>query len=95
MTYSEQMYSRHLNPVDNHCRQNYNGLISLQGFLNEARFHYCYLYLSFFSVLPSNFIVSGKKSSRKYLFLVLNEIPLSILFAYFRYCFMLLLIHLK
>ena len=35
-----------------------------------------------FSVLKSNFIVSGVKSSRLYLFLILNVNPFSMLFTY-------------
>ena len=43
------------------------------------------LLLSFvilFSVIPSNFIVSGIKSSRKYPSLILNVILFSVLFTY-------------
>ena len=37
------MYTRLLNPVDNHCLQYYNELILLQQSLNDAHFHHSYL----------------------------------------------------
>ena len=56
------MYSRLSNFVKNYYCQYYNGLVLLQKFLSEEHFHLFLVILRL--VLPSNFIVSGVKSSR-------------------------------
>ena len=59
----EQMYIIFLNFADNYYQQYYNGLILLQQLLSEGHSH-IFSPVILLSVLPSNFIVSGVKSSR-------------------------------
>ena len=60
----------------------YNRLMLLQWFLNDARSHHFHFSYILLSVLPSNFIVSGIKSSRYYSEFILYVIVFSILFIY-------------
>ena len=48
-----------------------------------------------FSVLPSNFIVSGVKSSRLYPFLILNVNPFSVIYIYIYWWFINIFLYLK
>ena len=77
--YLEQNYVILLNLADNHYLQCCNESILLQYFQVLVHFH---RFCLFFSVLPSNFIVSGVKSSRLYPFLILNVILFLILLTY-------------
>ena len=60
----EQMYIIFLNFVDNYYQQYYNGLILIQQLLSEEHSHLFFSPVILLSVPPSNFIVSGVKSSR-------------------------------
>ena len=60
----EQIYIIFLNFADNYYKQYYIGLILIQKFLSEEHSHHFFSPVILLSVLPSNFIVSGVKSSR-------------------------------
>ena len=82
MVYLEQKCTRLLYLVDNHYWQYYNELILLLQSQDAVHFH-CFLsFVILFSVLSSNIIVSGVKSSRLYPSSILNVILFSILFTY-------------
>ena len=77
--YLEQKCIKLLNLVDNHYWQYYNELILTS---RCGPFSPFLSLVILFSVLPSNFIASGVKSSRLHPFLILNVILVSILFKY-------------
>ena len=81
--YLEQKCIILLNLVNNHYFQYCNELIYFSNFKMVCIF-IIFVFSCFFVffVLPSNFIVSGVKSSRLYPFLILNVILFSILFTY-------------
>ena len=79
--YLEQKCIILLNLVDNQYLQYYNELIT-SVISRWGTFSPCLSLLILFLVLPSNFIVSGVKSSRLYQFLILNVTLFSILFRY-------------
>ena len=60
----EQIYIIFLNFADNFYLQYYKGLRLIQQFLSEEHSHHFFSPVILLSVLPSNFIVSGVKSSR-------------------------------
>ena len=83
----EQIHTRLLNHVDNHCWQCYNELTLLQSnttsVISKWGLFSPFLFLFiFFSMLPSNFTVSGVENFRLYSVLILNVTLLSILFTY-------------